>query len=52
MWGQLSLEKLQAARGIDFRFLFASGTLTWYSEFAQRRDSRAPASRAGVFICA
>lgn len=30
MWGQLFLETMQAAREIDFRFLFASGALLCY----------------------
>lgn len=42
MWGQLSLETMQAAREIDFRFFFASGTLLCYSwtvpnEFSEAR---------------
>ena len=36
MWGQLSLGKMQAARGIGFRFLFSSGALLWYSWIAPK----------------
>ena len=48
MWGQLSLETVQAAREIGFRFFFASGTLLWYSWNAPK-DSLQARLAAGVF---
>ena len=49
MWGQLSLETMQAAREIDFRFFFASGTLLCYLWSAPKSSSRPAWQRAFSF---
>jgi hypothetical protein len=51
VWGQLSLETMQAARGIGFRFFFASGTLLCYLWSAPKSSSRPAWQRAFSIFC-
>jgi hypothetical protein len=50
VWGQLFLETMQAAREIDFRFFFASGTLLCYLWSAPKALRGPPASGPFPFL--